>query len=73
MIDSLLPRLESLKQKNAADLALSGLDEIRHEVYLNLRYSGTDTSLMVRQQSNDVTLFQQGFTDLHQQEFGFNF
>ncbi|PWN18021.1 hypothetical protein BCV69DRAFT_285620 [Microstroma glucosiphilum] len=41
------------------------------EVYLNLRYEGTDTSLMVKQSEKDSWAFLAAFEEHHRREFGF--
>ena len=54
----------------------SGFDkrDLKHEVFLNLRYNGTGTSIMVKQEADwSVEFFERGFKELHEQEFGFNF
>ncbi|KAI8073701.1 Hydantoinase B/oxoprolinase-domain-containing protein [Thamnidium elegans] len=45
--------------------------EITTEVYLNLRYDGTDCALMTLQPSIDNWDFESAFFDLYTQEFGF--
>jgi 5-oxoprolinase (ATP-hydrolysing) len=47
LVDSLQPRFKELISKNEDALLKSGLKNTQHECFLNLRYSGTDTSLMV--------------------------
>ena len=48
--------------------------DLQHEVFLNLRYNGTDTSIMVKQEADvSVEFFERKFKELHEQEFGFNF
>jgi 5-oxoprolinase (ATP-hydrolysing) len=45
-------------------------DQIQHEYFLNMRYQGSDTALMI-QSPGDAALFGQAFVDRHHQEFGF--
>ncbi|XP_074282946.1 5-oxoprolinase 1 [Silene latifolia] len=64
--------MEQVKQK----LQEQGFREenIRAETYLNLRYEGTDTAIMVkRQDADDCSLFDYAieFVKLFQQEYGF--
>ncbi|GAA5897741.1 hypothetical protein JCM5296_000868 [Sporobolomyces johnsonii] len=67
----ILERIEALTG-SARDKLLAqhvSLESIDYEVYLNLRYSGSDTSLMVLRPENGD--FGQGFLDAHRREFGF--
>lgn len=45
---------------------------LTYEKYLNLRYEGTETGLMILQQGNKED-FQSWFTEAHKREFGFAF
>ena len=47
------------------------VDQIRYELYLNMRYNGSDTSLMVLKPDNWD--FSEAFRDRHRNEFGFTF
>ncbi|KAL4993516.1 Hydantoinase B/oxoprolinase-domain-containing protein [Aspergillus recurvatus] len=46
-------------------------DQVRHERYLNLRYDGSDTSLMILE-PEDGSDFIEKFRERHRREFGFN-
>lgn len=48
------------------------VDLIDHEKYLNLRYEGTETSIMISEQ-NETWNFEKWFADAHLREFGFAF
>lgn len=45
--------------------------DVGTEVYLNLRYEGTDCALMTLQSAPDVWDFEESFVKLYKQEFGF--
>lgn len=64
-------RMDALQQKASAQLVQQGHDEsvLRFERYLNLRYKGTSTSLMVQQPSDND--FESSFLDKHRTEFSF--
>src|SRR5271170_3169435 len=61
-----------LQQKATKELEKEGFDDdnIRHELYLNMRYQGTDTSLMMIKPDKDWD-FGKAFVERHHQEFGF--
>lgn len=66
-------RIAALKSKVINALTTDGIDEnaIQHEVYLNLRYQGTDNLLMVLEpEDND---FAAAFVKEHKREFSFTF
>ncbi|KAJ5586345.1 hypothetical protein N7450_006132 [Penicillium hetheringtonii] len=66
-------RIAALKSKVTNALTTDGIDEdaIQHEVYLNLRYQGTDNLLMVlKPEDND---FAAEFVKEHKREFSFTF
>ena len=65
-------RVEELQKKASEELKKEGFDDesIRHELYLNMRYQGTDTSLMMIKPDKDWD-FGKAFVDRHHQEFGF--
>ncbi|MBU0673786.1 MAG: hydantoinase B/oxoprolinase family protein [Proteobacteria bacterium] len=69
----LLKRLDHLAKQAAERLKAQGFDEatIQIDSFLNLRYQGTDTPLMVNQPDNNN--FQPAFEKIHQREFGFLF
>uniref|UniRef100_A0A1D1XQS7 5-oxoprolinase n=1 Tax=Anthurium amnicola TaxID=1678845 RepID=A0A1D1XQS7_9ARAE len=48
-----------------------GEENITTESYLNLRYEGTDTAIMVKRLKNDVNDFASEFVKLFQKEYGF--
>jgi len=70
-----------LQESNNADLLESGFDSshglIKHHKYLNLRYFGTDTSIMVQSSASESDdgpdYYQKAFEACHKREFGFNF
>jgi 5-oxoprolinase (ATP-hydrolysing) len=66
-------RLESLSSKGAQGLESQGFDAktTEHEYFLNMRYQGSDTSLMIPVSENvgDAGV---AFTARHTQEFGFS-
>ena len=65
-------RLEQLQKTAIDELLKDGFekDNIKQELYLNMRYNGTDTSLMTLKPENDWD-FGKAFVELHQREFGF--
>ena len=66
-------RLESLVSQSTTDLLNQGfaIDQITHQLYLNMRYEGSDTSLMIlKPQTWD---FASEFKKRHRREFGFTF
>ena len=71
-----LPRIHSRFDKligqGVQGLASQGFenDKIEHELFLNMRYQGSDTALMI-QCDGDIAEFSTSFTARHQQEFGF--
>lgn len=67
-------KLDHLAVKCNNSLISQGFPEylIEHEKYLNLRYEGTETSLMVLEQDEDWK-FEKWFADAHIREFGFAF
>ncbi|GLA19998.1 hypothetical protein AnigIFM62618_008124 [Aspergillus niger] len=66
-------RIEALKAKVTEALTVDGIEEtrIQYEVYLNLRYQGTDNTLMVLRPDNGD--FGEAFIEEHQREFSFTF
>ncbi|KAL4958110.1 putative 5-oxoprolinase [Aspergillus filifer] len=66
-------RIAELKNRVTEALTSDGIDEtlISHEVYLNLRYQGTDNTLMVLQPSHGDFIAE--FVKEHQREFSFTF
>ena len=65
-------RIEGLRQRALAGLTSQGFnaDQVVHENFLNMRYRGSDTSIMITQPES-VELFAEAFTNRHMQEFGF--
>ncbi|KAJ5117008.1 hypothetical protein N7456_001356 [Penicillium angulare] len=70
---TLLQRFESMSAAATEEMQTQGFtpSQIRHEQYLNMRYEGSDTSLMILRpdQSSD---FLNEFRDRHRREFNFN-
>ncbi|KAJ3457044.1 hypothetical protein MRS44_014185 [Fusarium solani] len=66
-------RLESLSSQGAKGLESQGFDakSTEHEYFLNMRYKGSDTSLMIPVSSR-VEDAGNAFTARHTQEFGFS-
>ncbi|KAJ9260556.1 hypothetical protein DTO212C5_8485 [Paecilomyces variotii] len=64
-------RLDALQAKVKKELKEEGFDEssLRYERYLNMRYQGTDTSMMVIEPENGD--FEQSFLANHLREFTF--
>ena len=73
VLDEIQTRLTSLSSRGAKDLETQGFDakSTHHEPFLNMRYQGSDTTLMIPVSGN---LGQAGaaFTKRHTQEFGFS-
>ncbi|KAM3169906.1 5-oxoprolinase [Saccharomyces cerevisiae] len=67
-------RLDKLVKTCSESLIIQGFSEtqILHEKYLNLRYEGTETSLMILEQ-NENWEFEKWFAEAHKREFGFAF
>ncbi|CAI5295235.1 ASB_HP2_G0032150.mRNA.1.CDS.1 [Saccharomyces cerevisiae] len=67
-------RLDQLVKTCSESLIIQGFSEtqILHEKYLNLRYEGTETSLMILEQ-NENWEFEKWFAEAHKREFGFAF
>lgn len=79
---SLRKKLEDLKKRSAATLRNQGFkdDKIHFEEYLNMRYRGTESPLMVVKPSKEEAekeydgedwAFGKAFVKQHEQEFGF--
>lgn len=71
-VPQLQSRFERLCRQGHQGLASQGFkdDEIVHELFLNMRYQGSDTSLMIAHPGT-LSGFNQAFIDRHHQEFGF--
>ena len=67
-------RFESMIAQASTELMGQGfeLGQIRYEMYLNMRYEGSDTSLMVLK-PEDSWDFSAAFKERHKREFGFNY
>lgn len=70
---TVMDTIRDLKVQVDAELLGSGIPkgDIEHEVYLNLKYRGTDNSLMVREPTDGDFLAE--FTRQHQREYSFIF
>lgn len=66
-------KFESIIARSTADLMSQGfqLGQIRHQLYLNMRYEGSDTNLMILKP--DAWDFASEFKERHRREFGFTF
>ena len=66
-------RIADLKEKVSKELIADGIspDHISHEVYLNLRYQGTDNLLMILEPHDGD--FKAEFVAQHKREFSFDF
>ena len=66
-------RLGSLSGRGVKGLEQQGFDggSIEHECFLNMRYQGSDTSLMIAK-PDKMSEFGAAFTARHAQEFGFS-
>lgn len=73
-METLQNRLDQIISKSKESLTLQGFSESQmvFEKYLNLRYEGTETSLMIMQQSDEAD-FAKWFFEAHHREFGFAF
>jgi 5-oxoprolinase (ATP-hydrolysing) len=72
-LGELTARLETLSAKGSKDLEGQGFstDLVEHESFLNMRYQGSDTSLMIPKPEK-LSEFGAAFTARHAQEFGFS-
>ncbi|KAK3378571.1 Hydantoinase B/oxoprolinase-domain-containing protein [Podospora didyma] len=76
VVDQLKAKMESLKVKSRQALRDQGFedDQIVFEEYLNMRYRGTESTLMIIKPNNDGGNdwdFGKAFVDHHRYEFGF--
>lgn len=71
-VPQLQSRFERLCSQGHQGLIAQGFKdhEIVHELFLNMRYQGSDTSLMIAHPGT-LAGFNQAFIDRHHQEFGF--
>ncbi|OBZ83149.1 Uncharacterized protein C11D3.14c [Choanephora cucurbitarum] len=70
-LPQLQERVQQLKQACVEELVQQGFAKPETEVYLNLRYEGTDCALMTLQPSEDNWDFESAFETVYAQEFGF--
>lgn len=75
--DELKSKMKALREKACGGLREQGFDDasMKTEEYLNMRYRGTDTALMIVKPEKNGTIdewdFGQAFIEQHRQEFGF--
>ncbi|KAI1268420.1 hydantoinase [Xylariaceae sp. FL1019] len=65
-------RFESMSEKASGELQFQGIParRVAHEHFLNMRYRGSDTALMIAQPEDGD--FIKAFVDRHHREFGFS-
>ncbi|CAG8290365.1 unnamed protein product [Penicillium nalgiovense] len=70
---ALLQRLDDLSASATKDMESQGFPstQVRHEQYLNMRYQGSDTSLMIRKPEGSGDFLEE-FRIRHRREFNFN-
>jgi 5-oxoprolinase (ATP-hydrolysing) len=70
---SLIARLNSMQEKATKVLRDQGFseDKIQAERYMNMRFDGTDTSIMVLDPSDGSHDFEAAFKSRYKEEFGF--
>ncbi|BFZ63712.1 hypothetical protein YB2330_004844 [Saitoella coloradoensis] len=69
-------KLHELMEKATQELLSQGFEasQVQHEVYLNMRYHGSNTALMIlKPEASEDWDFGAEFTKRHQREFGFTF
>lgn len=66
-------RFDKLCSSGTQGLISQGFDEsqIEHSLFLNMRYHGSDTALMIERPDNGIEGFGEAFTARHLREFGF--
>lgn len=66
-------KLQGLASRSTEQLKSQGFAEsqLRHEIFLNMRYEGSDTSLMILNPSDGD--FAKAFVERHRREFNFTF
>jgi 5-oxoprolinase (ATP-hydrolysing) len=71
--DAIAGRFKNLIQRSVDRLLPQGFgqDQLKHEKYLNMRYEGSDTSLMILEPEDGN--FASLFVERHQREFNFTF
>lgn len=69
--DRIQERFEAMAKEATKDLGSQGIppQRVTHEFFLNMRYRGSDTALMIQQPDDGD--FSRAFGDRHQREFGF--
>ncbi|KAL4910884.1 hypothetical protein BDW74DRAFT_184529 [Aspergillus multicolor] len=72
-LPALQSRFERLSERGREGLATQGFndEQVRHEYFLNMRYQGSNTALMIGGQPGKLAEFGDAFTNRHKQEFGF--
>lgn len=70
---SLEKRFGDMTESALAEMKTQGFsaEQVRHELYLNMRYEGSDTSLMILKPEDDSGFLEQ-FKIRHRREFNFN-
>ncbi|KAE8393479.1 Hydantoinase B/oxoprolinase-domain-containing protein [Aspergillus alliaceus] len=73
ILPELQARLDSISTKGVEALKIQGFrnESIVHECYLNMKYQGSDTTLMIRR-PEQLSKFGLAFNARHAQEFGFS-
>lgn len=66
-------KLQSLMDRSTEQLGTQGFTkgQLRHEIFLNMRYEGSDTSLMILKPDDGD--FASAFVERHRREFNFTF
>ncbi|KAL2864050.1 Hydantoinase B/oxoprolinase-domain-containing protein [Aspergillus lucknowensis] len=74
VVPEVTERLDSLSSRGAEGLESQGFDakSTKHEFFLNMRYQGSDTSLMIPLPGKEVAGAGRAFEARHTQEFGFS-
>ncbi|KAL1882915.1 hypothetical protein Daus18300_000553 [Diaporthe australafricana] len=69
--DRIQERFGAMAKEATRDLGSQGIppQRVTHEYFLNMRYRGSDTALMIQQPDDGD--FSRSFVDRHQREFGF--
>ncbi|KAB8070655.1 Hydantoinase B/oxoprolinase-domain-containing protein [Aspergillus leporis] len=70
---NLASRFSEMTEAATAEMKTQGFsaDQVRHDLYLNMRYEGSDTSLMILKEDGDSGFLEQ-FKVRHRREFNFN-
>lgn len=71
---SLQKQFKDISKAATEDMKTQGFveDQVRHELYLNMRYEGSDTSLMILKPEDESVDFLEQFRIRHRREFNFN-